>query len=205
MNQDNKNSYYDHLVTLLKEVSHELRSPLSIISSDISYWEALNGHQAYELSKTAVERSVMVLDQLTILTAGTELQSHLSISQLEAALSSPLTVNSPTFNYHQHIAIKNSSLTLALNQILEIFQPLSFRADQPNQDSIAISLTITDDVVKNEGENNSLSSRIFLNQTQARLKLLLAQVTLEALGASCSLQNSELTICLPLWEKAPQF
>ena len=204
MSKEEKDPCFSLFSKLLNEISHELRSPLSVISNDIAYWENCYGEESYQLSKRALNQSIQLLDTLDTLIPAEDLSQPISINQIKEALQ-PLSIKENTDNQvNCFISIFNSALIAAIKQMIEIFRPVSVNFDSGNKDYLLLEFdTASQPSLKNCPVEAS-ESRISLNPSETRFKLLLAQTTLETLGAHCEFIESKLRIGLPLCKQVPQ-
>lgn len=183
----------------LKLFTHELRSPLSILATDLQYLTTPGADQTISSWKGALTRITEQLNALGKLSEFGATTSYFSATLLRNQMErcTDMRIDAPI----DRSSIPGDGPTIigALTEMLSLHQ-----VDHPpililNSRQVVLNL-ITPQQISNRHPSAFFSTAFELNPRIMPLKLWMAELVLRLTGAVFDLNNRQLTITLPLHE-----
>jgi signal transduction histidine kinase len=182
------------LVELLNTLAHDLRTPLSIFSSDLHYLATRYGESEVAGTKSALLKITNLVDSIAYEHGQKDLAKPFFAYEIESSLKLTRLGNGDD----QLIVNGNKQILLkALNDLVSILAD-----DSPSTISyqpLYITITISNKLIRTEADKKYfILSRIALNQEGMRIKLLYAELLLRLNGFELSLDDTKLKILVPV-------
>ena len=191
------------LAAFLEILAHDLRTPLSVISSDLAYVSKLHGQESVKNGLVAISHIAQMLNSLERNRAPEAIpNASQTIGALIETLSKSL--GEPTLSTEE----KNLRLVISAAETATLHD-LCATADLLGADTMKLSTvknlcTITTKNISIPTQNDKsplVFNRIQLNRPTERLTLVLAELSLRLAGIQFAIVDHQLVISVPLWRK----
>jgi hypothetical protein len=186
-------SHSDLLSELLKLLTHEIRSPLSILSNDLAYVCAKYSQKDLSTSKEAIKTSVEILSLIESLPSPSTKGHHCTLAEIVEELTPQLSSTPIEYCETGTVPFDLKSLLPSLNALL-----INILSDSKSLEiaTSTITIVITAKQTSNHAHSNFLSLRFPLKASAAPIRLALAELYLNLNGVQIAATSDNLRIII---------
>ena len=183
----------DLLGEFLKLLTHEIRSPLSILSNDLAYVCAKYSKEDLNTSKEAINACVEILSLIENLPLPSTKGHHCTLAEMIVGLSPQLSSTPKEYCATSMVPFDLKSLLPSLKALLT-----NILSDSKSLEigTSTITIVIAAKQVSNHSHSNFLSLRFPLKANVTPIRLALAELYLKLSGAQIAATSDNLRITI---------
>jgi hypothetical protein len=183
----------DLLGELLKLLTHEIRSPLSILSNDLAYVCAKYSQEDLSTSKEAIKACVEILSLIENLPSPSTKGHRCTLAEIIVGLTPQLSSIPKEYCTTSMVPFDLKSLLPSLNALL-----INILSDSKSLEigTSTITIVIAAKQLRNHTHSNFLSLRFPLKANVTPIRLVLAELYLNLSGAQIAATSDNLRITI---------